>query len=210
MVGISALPKEYSFIADIPGLPKIVREGLKEYGLLEAPGTPNNPTIIAWADEVGKAKGDAYAKWAADWYNKDSIPWCGLYAAVIACRSAEGTPAPEKRMPPRNYLSALAWADFGEPVAFKDKNGYALENIITGDIAVFTRSGGGHVGIILGVSPRGSYVYVLGGNQSDQVNIMKFPVGRLYAVRRVPYTIRPAGAVNLRMTSQGKVSTNEA
>jgi uncharacterized protein (TIGR02594 family) len=202
-LGASTIPSTWNWITKLNGLPKMVAEGLKEYGTLEGPGTLNNKKIVNWADEVAKLHPTTYTNWAADWYNKDSIAWCGLYAALIAARSANGT---ANRMPPPSYLSALAWSSFGVPVDWHS----SLNNIYMGDIAVFVREGGGHVGIVIGISKDKQYIVVLGGNQSDAVNIKMVAANRLYAIRRVPYNVRPASAKCFIINTNGlPVSTNE-
>ena len=180
---------------------------LAELGTLESPSTPNNPKILGWADEVARAQGTSYTKWAADWYNSDKIAWCGLFVAVCAVRSANGR---ADRLPPSKYLSALSWAEFGVPVQWKGREGLRLSEIWVGDVLVFIREGGGHVGICVGVSEDGTTVHVLGGNQGDKVSIAEIPVKRLYAVRRPPYQSRPEGARHVRLLASGVVSTNEA
>lgn len=205
--GPSNLGNQYKFLVQEPVAPRLVQEGLSELGLREKPGVANNPEIIGWADEVARAVKTAYNNWAADWYNADSIAWCGLFMAAIAVRAANGK---TDRLPPKSYLSALAWADFGIPVQWKGREGLRLQNIWVGDVLVFVRNGGGHVGICVGVSKDGKTVFVLGGNQSDAVTITELKVERLYAVRRPPYGVIPAGARHVRLSSTGIVSTNEA
>lgn len=199
-------PSKYAYLMREPIAPLLVRCALGEYGTLEKAGAGNNARILGWADEVANAVPTPYNRWAADWYNKDSIPWCGLFMAAMAVRSSGGRPT---RMPPKRYLAALAWADWGEAVQFRGREGLRLGEIAVGDVAVFVRSGGGHVGIVVGISTDGSRVLTLGGNQSDRVNIAPIAVSRLYAVRRPPYMSRPAGARHVRLTSTGQLSTNE-
>lgn len=194
------VPAMWSWLLSLEGLPKMVSEALKEYGTLEGRGDLNNKKIINWADEVAKCHPTAYTNWAADWYNKDSVPWCGLFAAVIACRAANGD---KTRMPPPSYLSSLAWAAFGNTVDFKA----TLNNIWMGDIAVFVRQGGGHVAVVIGVSKDGQYIVCLGGNQDDAVNIKMVAASRLYAVRRPPYHVRPVSARHFRIDSKGIPTT---
>lgn len=184
-----------------------MRVALTELGTLETPGSPSNPKILGWADEVARATGTTYTNWAADWYNSDKIAWCGLFAAVCAVRSANGR---ADRLPPSKYLSALSWAEWGVAVQWKGREGLRLGEIWVGDILVFVREGGGHVGICVGVSHDGKTVHVLGGNQGDRVSIAEIPVSRLYAVRRPAYQARPEGARHVRLSSSGVVSTNEA
>ena len=59
--------------------PRIVREAMALLGTLETPGTKSNPIIVNWAKETNTKEDD--------WYNADSIPWCGLFMAVVAQRA---------------------------------------------------------------------------------------------------------------------------
>jgi uncharacterized protein (TIGR02594 family) len=197
------VPPMWSWLLSLEGRPKIISEALKEYGTLEGTGTLNNKKIINWADEVAQCHPTTYTNWAADWYNADSVPWCGLFMAVIACRAANSDLT---RMPPPNYLSSLAWAAFGKTVDWKT----SLNNIWMGDVAIFVREGGGHVASVVGVSKDGQYIVCLGGNQDDKVDIKMISASRLYAVRRPPYHVRPISARHFRINSSGiNVSTNE-
>jgi surface antigen len=51
-----------------------------------------------------------------------------------------------------------------------------------GAIAVFSRNGGGHVGFVDSVNRDGS-LNIIGGNQSDAVNVRRFDRKRLIALR---------------------------
>ena len=162
--------------------PRMVREALALLGTLETPGAKNNQVIVNWAKET-KTKDD-------DWYNSDSIPWCGLFMAVVAQRA-------EKKLP-IGVLRALSWANFGV------KQDVAM----LGDVLVFTRKGGGHVGLYVGES-KDSY-FVLGGNQSDKVSITRILKNRLHAIRRPIYKDLPTSVKQYFYTNQGGVSTNES
>lgn len=190
-----ALPTQYAWLLNEGG-PKLVAEALRDYGTLETPGAPDNPRIIKWADEVGLACGGKYAGWAADWYNDDSIPWCGLAVAVWAVRSAGGR---KERLPMHNYLSALAWTAWGTPTK--------KEDAMLGDVLVFVRKGGGHVGIYTGEDA--IHYHVLGGNQGDEVNIRRFEKARLYAVRRPKYNVQPSNVRKVKLAAAGTVSNTE-
>lgn len=190
------LPAKYAFLAKEPG-PLLLKEALNLYGVVEAPGPANNPKIVAWADEVAASNPTAYSKWAGQWYDKDSIAWCGLFMAVCAVRASQGRP---ERMPPEKYLGALEWAKWGVPVS---KIGAML-----GDVLTFTREGGGHVGIYVGEDA--DAFHVLGGNQSDAVTITRIMKARLHAVRRPVYNQQPANVRKIMMSATGPVSRNEA
>lgn len=192
-----ALPAAYAWLAKEPG-PRMLQEALKLYGLLEVPGPNDNGVILKWADELGVSLNTVYSRWVADWYNNDSIAWCGLFMAYVAMKSNVDD-RPDRRAP-NNFLAALSWASFGEPVA-KDQ-------AMLGDVLVFVREGGGHVGIYVGEDSVA--FHVLGGNQGDAVSILRISKSRLYAVRRTPYLNTPANVRKVRLKGDGRLSSNEA
>lgn len=75
--------------------------------------------------------------------------------------------------------------------------GVQVENPEPGDVVVFwrgsPRSHKGHVGIFQGYSRDQRRIYVLGGNQDDQVSTTAYPTERLLGFRR----LRPEGAAAL-------------
>lgn len=193
------VPSRFKYLLQEPLPPAAVRIGLDCLGTLEGAGTTNNPKIVGWADEVKRFAPNNYNNWAADWYNADSIAWCGLFMALCQVRTGLSY-----RKPPLSYLSALAWASWGEPVKIRDKNGKLdLSNIEVGDICVYVRDGGGHVHMAVGVTTDGKYVLGLGGNQDNAVNIKGYLATRLYAVRRPKYIVKPAGARHVVVSSTG-------
>jgi uncharacterized protein (TIGR02594 family) len=144
-IGSAALPPKYRDLA-AADVPRIIREAVALYGVTEDPGARNDLQIMAWAKETAKkVKG----------YTADSIPWCGLFAAVVVHRA--GFYAPD------NPLWALNWLNFGTLV----------EAPALGDILVWRRPGGGHVGFYVGEDA--THYCVLGGNQSDTVSIIRLP-----------------------------------
>jgi uncharacterized protein (TIGR02594 family) len=193
------LPAEYQYLRQQPLPPVMVRIALEMLGTWESPGTADNPVIIGWADEIERICSRPYDCWAADFYNKDSIPWCGLFVGVVAARACQGRP---ERMPPNKYLAALAWSSWGETVS--------PEDIEVGDVIVLVRDGGGHVFIALGVSEDGEWIMGVGGNQTDGVTIAEFKRERLYGVRRPLYKNKPKGARRVILPASGAASNNEA
>lgn len=176
------LPKQYEFLKEEDG-PKILKEALLWYGTEEFPGEANNPIIIEWAKEVGG--------WIGTWYTQDSVPWCGLFVAMVAKRA--GFPFTQKA------LSALEWANWGKPEALA----------MLGDVLVFKRPSGGHVGIYVGEDSE--CYHVLGGNQSDMVNIARIDKKRVVAIRRCSWkTKQPDNVRRIFLTADGKVSQNES
>lgn len=175
------VPKQYKHILSRRA-PLIIQEAVKLYGIYEWRGSDNNPVILDWAKEVGRKVGMAY--------NADSIPWCGLFCGVVALRAGFDIPDIAVR--------AKAWLDFGVEV----------DTPVLGDVLVFDRKGGGHVGFYVGEDD--DTLHVLGGNQSDQVNIRRMKRDRLVGVRRAPYSFKPCTAKPYRVVAQGKISRNEA
>ena len=145
------LPLQYAWLAK-EGAPKMLVEALKLFGTLEAPGTKDNPVIMGWAKEVGLMKT----------YSHDSVPWCGLFMAVVAKRAGKTVVD--------SPLWALSWADFGEHPTVP----------MLGDVMTFKRQGGGHVALYVGEDAHA--YHVLGGNQSDSVCITRIEKQRLYKV----------------------------
>lgn len=152
-------------------------EAKKHIGTREVPGAAHNSKIIGWLRRL-KA-----------WWADDETPWCGVF--VGHCLSAVNLPLPQ------NWFRAKAWATYGSNLR--------STHVAPGAILVFARSGGGHVGFYVGEDA--SFFYVLGGNQSNSVNVMKLAKSRCIAIRW------PAGqpviGKPVRMTG-GAVSDNEA
>lgn len=173
------LPKQYSWLLSEPG-PKMIQEFLKVYGITEMPGEADNQVILQWAKETGLERV----------YKHDATAWCGLAMAVIAKRAS-------KELPP-NPLWALNWALFGNKVS----DGAKL-----GDILVFKRAGGGHVGLYIGEDDE--CYHVGGGNQSDTTNIIRKPKHRVYAIRRPIYINQPANVRKVILNGQGVIDNIE-
>ncbi len=196
---MSNIPSTYSWLEKEPG-PKMILEALKLIGTLETPGTADNPKIVAWADEVKAACPSPYNNWSADFYNDDSIPWCGLAMAIVTIRAGmENGVMRADRQPPNKYLSALAWAAYGETIP-KDQ-------AMLGDVLVFVRKGGGHVALYVGETS--THFHMLGGNQDDAFNIRTKAKSTLYAVRRPKYNSRPTNVRKILLKSTGTLSGSE-
>lgn len=178
------LPKGYEWLGTVGTLPKTIQEGLKLIGTAEVVGKGSNKTIIGWRDELNQAGV------AITGYSDDDIPWCGLFAAIVAERSGKkGVASP---------LWARNWAKFGAGV-----NEAAL-----GDILVFVRDGGGHVGFY--VAEDATAYHVLGGNQSNKVSITRILKNRCIAKRRPIYSAKPASVKPYVVKATGALSKNEA
>ena len=106
----------------------------------------------------------AWLKDLGAWWQDDATPWCGVFAAH--CLKAGG------RDLPKNWFRAKEYENFG----------LSLKQPAYGCVVTFTRQGGGHVGFVIGEDGKGNLL-VLGGNQSDGVNIAAFPKSRATSYR---------------------------
>lgn len=181
------LPSQYQWLTSLRGLPNTIRFALAEYGTAEAVGKGSNKTIIAWRDELNQVGAKVSG------FSDDDIPWCGLFAAIIAYRRLKNANEVVK-----SPLWARNWAKYGikSPQAG------------LGDILVFSRGSGGHVGFYVGEDS--TCYHVLGGNQSNKVCITRVQKSRLLAARRPPYVVQPRATKAYRLAPSGAVSTNEA
>lgn len=102
---------------------------------------------------------------------EDSVPWCAAFVGAIL----EHVGIKSTRF--EGALSYLKW-------------GKQLLKPAYGAIVVMERTGGGHVGFCVGADKAGN-VMVLGGNQSDAVNIRAFPMSRIKSWRWPEDTTSP-------------------
>ena len=181
----------FEFLADEPA-PRMLLEALKLYGTTEVVGEKHNATILGWADELGRYQSNL--KWLDEWYDNDEIPWCGLFVGIVAARAGKPVQG--------DMMSARGWLDWGNPVDVPK----------LGDVLVFWRGKkdgtSGHVGLYVGEDDEN--YYVLGGNQSNQVNVAKLDKDRFLAARNLYKIGQPANCRVIQITADGPVSTNEA
>ena len=107
----------------------------------------------------------------------DVNAWCARFvSAVLNEAKVGGLPT----------MSAKAYANFGQGVWKQGMPAASLDNVMPGDIAIFTRKGGGgHVGFVKATDPGKGILDILGGNQSNQVSVIQKSMKDLIAVRRV-------------------------
>jgi len=179
------IPAKYGWLSTLGQLPRTIAECAKLEGVAEVVGRGSNRTIIGWRDELNQAGV------AITGYSDDDIPWCGLFAAIVAHRAGKRVPA--------NPLWARNWAQFGS----------AVTEASLGDCLVFQRpGGGGHVGFY--VAEDATAFHVWGGNQANKVCITRIAKDRCIAIRRPIYNAKPASVKPYRVAAAGALSGNEA
>ncbi|MCG8518674.1 MAG: TIGR02594 family protein [Pseudomonadales bacterium] len=125
-----------------------MRHAFGELGEKEIPGTKANPRILS------------YFKSSRFWGTDDSggqNAWCASFVSWVMEQSNYESP--------KAAFRARSWSSFGRK----------LGQPVFGAIAVKSRRGGGHVAFVVGQSEDGKYLFMLGGNQQDEVNITRYP-----------------------------------
>lgn len=146
-------------------------------GVREIPGPKTNPVIAGWLRKLNS------------WIKDDETPWCGNFVAAVM---------QEAKLPyPVLYPQAKAWANYGSRLR--------TEFLSPGAILVFGRKGGEHVGFYIGEDA--THYHVFGGNQKNEVNIMRLEKGRLIASRWPKGEAVLGGPVKL--AANGMISHNE-
>lgn len=115
----------------------------------------HNPRVLAYYREAGVPQ------------TNDEVPWCAAFVgAVLARCGVQGT----------GSLLARSYESWGTSVP--------LDQARRGDVVVLSRGQPwqGHVAFYEGSA--GGNVYLLGGNQGNQVNVTAYPKARVVAVRR--------------------------
>lgn len=136
---------------------KLVEIALKEYGTRAVQGENSNPEVIKYFHGTG-----------FDWVKNDDTPWCAAFLNWILKEAGiAGT----------NSLLARSFLAFGEHVEVPE----------IGDIVVLWRvakeSIYGHAGLFIRES--GNSLFLLSGNQDEEVKIKAYPKWQLLDIRRV-------------------------
>lgn len=137
---------------------KAIEKAFSEYAIKEFTGKQDNPEVLKYFNDLG-FDGSAL---------KDETAWCAAF--VNWCNMKTGYEYTGK-------LNARSFLEIGQDVSIPE----------FGDIVVFWRSHPdswmGHVAYF--VAERYGYIYVLGGNQNNQVKISAYPKKRLLSYRRL-------------------------
>lgn len=131
---------------------------LAEYGQKEIAGDVHNMRIVRYSTEIGNT-----------WVKTDEVHWCSEFVNwVLKQAGIKGT----------NSAVARSFITWGEMTTKPE----------LGDIAVFWRpprgSNNGHIGFYIAETE--SHIWLLGGNQNDEVNIKQIPKSQLLTYRKVP------------------------
>ncbi len=141
--------------------------GLQLIGLAEDPRSDvSNEAVVDLADALDID------------YRDDDIPWCGLFVGHCMASALGDEPLPV------NPLGARNWLNFGEECEPQ-----------VGAVLVFWRhrrvGWQGHVGFYHGEDSQ--HFHVLGGNQSNAVNVVRIPRKRLLGARWPITATAPTG-----------------
>ena len=135
----------------------ILDEAADYYGMTEKAGKIHNQNVVKLFHELGYKN-----------INNDETPWCAAF--INNCAKHIGAQYP-------SGLRAKSWLTVGENT--KEPK--------PGDVVVFWRnskkSSSGHVGLYISESKE--FVYCLGGNQGDKVQICPFPKERILQYKKL-------------------------
>ncbi len=134
---------------------KPLEKALQEYGIKEIAGKSHNKRILDYFADIGH-----------EWVRDDETAWCAAF--VNWCLRQAGVDGTGKL----NARSFLKW-------------GRKIENPYLGCLVVLWRvkktSPYGHVGFYINSDE--NWIWILGGNQSNEVRISKYPKNRLLEYR---------------------------
>lgn len=135
----------------------LVKRALQEYGQSAILGVESNKNVLGYFNKMGLIE-----------IKDDETPWCSAFLNAMCI---------DLNLPFSNRLNARSWLDVG----------VKTEKPEMGDIVIFWResptSWKGHVGIY--ISEVGNMINVLGGNQTNQVNISKFEKSKVLGYRSI-------------------------
>ncbi len=145
-------------------------------GMQEIVRSEHNPEIVQFWKDIKRGG-----------IKNDETPWCAAYVGAMLERNGIRS---------SRFESAKSYLDWG----------VKLDKPVDGCVVVFTRSGGGHVGFVVGQTKTGNLL-VLGGNQGDAVNIKEFKRNRVKGYR-YPVGFEPSDT--LTVGDSKELSKNEA
>jgi uncharacterized protein (TIGR02594 family) len=149
-------------------------------GTTEGPGPLDNPVIMEMYASVGQSH-----------VEHDAVAWCAAF--VGHCLEKAGIRSTRK-------LNARSYLDWGVPVEMSEAR--------QGDIGVIPRGTSGWQGHVFFIDRvEGAWVWGLGGNQNNAVNVKRYPVAKLLGIRRAgniaPTLALPVETVQRRLKDLG-------
>ena len=136
---------------------KTIEKAISQYGIKEIVGKQHNPAVLKYFNEIG-----------CDWVKDDETAWCSAFVNWV-CKSSGKAYS--------GKLNARSWLNIG----------IKTNKPQLGDVVVLWReskdSWKGHVGFFIRQTK--NWIYVLGGNQNNQVNIKAYLKSRVLEYRKV-------------------------
>jgi uncharacterized protein (TIGR02594 family) len=136
----------------------IINIGLSQIGIKEISGKQDNPEVLKYFNAIGFDGSKL----------KDETAWCSAFVNWVAKQAG---------LVHSKKLNARSWLHIGT----------AVETPEIGDVVVLWRdhknSWKGHVGFY--IRETNNWIYILGGNQTNQVKISAYAKDRLLAYRRL-------------------------
>ncbi|EKM0475071.1 TIGR02594 family protein [Escherichia coli] len=132
--------------------PKWLIEARKNLGIREMKGKQHAAEIVQYWKDIKRGG-----------IKDDETPWCAAFTGAMLERAGIRS---------TRFESTNSYLDWGNE----------LKEPAYGCIAILSRSGGGHVGFVVGKNAAGDLM-ILGGNQADEVNIKAFPRSRVTGYR---------------------------
>ncbi|GAB4404005.1 MAG: hypothetical protein OHK0039_03860 [Bacteroidia bacterium] len=138
---------------------ELIKTAAAEIGVAEVPGPGSNERILQYARESGFS-----------WYTDDDTSWCSVFLNWVALQAGFGRSKDGR---------AASWAAVGSGVELPRPGDVVLLAPAVGTTNIT------HVGLFLGFSIDHNMVFVLGGNQSNTVNITPFGSDTVLGYRRL-------------------------
>ena len=157
----------------LPSDPEWLQEAWRLNGTKEIRGSRDNPIVVSFYEEVGHG-----------WVKDDETAWCAAFVGAMLARAG---------LPHTNSLAARSYLQWGQNTT-KPKRG---------DVVVFKRGNSswqGHVAFYLGSTSKA--VQVIGGNQSDAVNVKSYSKSTLLGYR-TPVTALNSRTIKASMAGGG-------
>lgn len=187
---MSNIPAIYAWITKIQDQPKLIMEGLKLVGVREYPGTAqNNPIIMKMADELTIPR---------SMYPNDETAWCALAMNWLCFKTGKPLSYTNAKKDKYDLLRAESFIYWGVESPLP----------MFGDVCVFKRPGGSHVGLYCAQDE--THYHILGGNQGNAYGFARLEKTRLVRAQRF-YAVGPPASVQPYLVGpDGTISKNEA